>query len=251
VRYFIELAYKGKNYFGWQRQPKQISVQEVIEEKLSILLREKIAIVGAGRTDTGVHAKQMYAHFDFEGDIDIDKFTFKLNSFLPNDISIYRIFEVKDNVHARFDATSRAYEYHIHIGKNPFRIDDTYQIYHELDLDKMNEAAFLMFHHTDFQCFSKTKTDVYTYNCDVMNAVWERKGNLLIFHVKADRFLRNMVRAIVGSLLEVGMGKKTKDDFKKILDSKDRRQAGTSVPAQGLFLTEVNYPFVEQLGRVI
>ena len=244
MRYFIELAYKGKNYFGWQRQPNQISVQEVLEDKLSVILREKIVIVGAGRTDTGVHAKQMYAHFDFTGEIELEKFTFKLNSFLPKDISVFRIFKVKDDAHTRFDATSRAYEYHIHLGKNPFLIDDTYQIYHELDIDKMNEAAKLMYDYTDFKCFSKSNTDVRTYNCDVMNAVWEKQDNLLIFHVKADRFLRNMVRAIVGTLLEVGVGKKTVEEFKQVLESRDRRQAGTSVPAQGLYLTEIVYPYI-------
>ncbi len=244
MRYFIELAYKGKNYFGWQRQPNQISVQEVLENKLSVVLREKIVIVGAGRTDTGVHAKQMYAHFDFTGEIKSDKLTFKLNSFLPKDISIYKIFNVKDDAHTRFDAISRAYEYHIHLGKNPFLTDSTYQIYHNLDVDKMNEASKIMYGYTDFKCFSKSNTDVRTYNCDVMNAVWENKGDLLIFHVKADRFLRNMVRAIVGTLLEVGVGKKTVEEFKQVLESRDRRKAGTSVPAQGLYLTEVVYPYV-------
>ena len=244
MRYFIELAYNGKNYFGWQRQPNEISVQEVLEDKLSVILREKIVIVGAGRTDTGVHAKQMYAHFDFLGEIELEKFTFKLNSFLPKDISIYKIFPVKDDSHTRFDATSRAYEYHIHIGKNPFLIDSAYQLYHDLDLDKMNEAARLMYDFTDFKCFSKSKTDVRTYNCDVKNAVWEQKGNLLIFHVKADRFLRNMVRAIVGTLLEVGEGKKTIEDFRKVIESRDRTKAGTSVPAHGLYLTEVVYPYI-------
>ena len=248
MRYFIELAYKGKNYFGWQRQPKQISVQEVLEEKLSVLLREKIDIVGAGRTDTGVHAKQMYAHFDYSGEIQLEKFTFKLNSFLPKDISVYKIFKVEENAHARFDAISRAYEYHIHIGKNPFLSEGVFQIYHDLDLDKMNEAAKLMYDYTDFKCFSKSKTDVRTYNCDVMNAVWERKDNQLIFHVKADRFLRNMVRAIVGTLLEVGVGKKTIEDFKQVLESRDRTKAGTSVPAQGLYLTEVVYPYINKEG---
>ncbi len=246
MRYFIEIAYKGKNYFGWQRQPKQISVQEVLEEKLSTMLRENIAIVGAGRTDTGVHAKQMYAHFDYSGDIDSEKFTFKLNSFLPKDISIYRIFKVEDKAHARFDATSRAYEYHIHIGKNPFLTDGTYQIYHSLDIDKMNEAAKLMYDYTNFKCFSKSKTDVRTYNCDVMNAKWIEIDHLLVFHVKADRFLRNMVRAIVGTLLEVGEGKKTVDDFKEVLESRDRSKAGTSVPAQGLYLTEIVYPYINK-----
>ena len=246
MRYFIELAYKGKNYFGWQRQPKQISVQEVLEEKLSVLLRKKIVIVGAGRTDTGVHAKQMYAHFDYDDIIEIDKFIFKLNSFLPKDIAIYDIFIVKDDAHARFDATSRAYEYLIHIGKSPFLTEGAYQINNKLDVDKMNEAARLMYNYTDFKCFSKSKTDVRTYNCDVMNAEWVQQGSLLIFHVKADRFLRNMVRAIVGSLIEVGKGISSIEDFKNIIESRDRNQAGTSVPSQGLYLTEIIYPYIDK-----
>ncbi len=246
MRYFIELAYKGKNYFGWQRQPKQISVQEVLEEKLSVLLRKKIVIVGAGRTDTGVHAKQMYAHFDYDDIIEIDKFIFKLNSFLPKDIAIYDIFIVKDDAHARFDATSRAYEYLIHIGKSPFLTEGACQINNKLDVDKMNEAARLMYNYTDFKCFSKSKTDVRTYNCDVMNAEWVQQGSLLIFHVKADRFLRNMVRAIVGSLIEVGKGISSIEDFKNIIESRDRNQAGTSVPSQGLYLTEIIYPYIDK-----
>ena len=244
MRYFIELAYRGRDYFGWQRQPNQISVQEVLETKLSIVLGEKISIVGAGRTDTGVHAKQMYAHFDFSKEIELEKFTFKLNSFLPKDISIHQIFPVKDDAHTRFDATYRAYEYHIHIGKNPFLIDSAYQIYHDLDLEKMNEAAKLMYDYTDFKCFSKTKTDVHTYNCDVMNAIWTREGDLLVFKIKADRFLRNMVRAIVGTLLEVGTGKKSIEDFRNVIMSNDRKQAGTSVPAKGLYLTEISYSYI-------
>jgi len=244
VRYFLELAYKGKNYFGWQRQPNQISIQEVIEDKLTILLKEKIAIVGAGRTDTGVHAKQIFAHFNYTKEIEIEKFIFKLNSFLPKDIAIYKLFVVKEDAHARFDATSREYEYHIHLGKNPFITEGAYQINNYLDIDKMNEAAKIMFEFTDFKCFSKTKTDVRTYNCDIMKAEWVQNGNLLVFRIKADRFLRNMVRAIVGSLIEVGNGKKSIEGFRKILESRDRSKAGISVPAQGLYLTKVEYPYI-------
>ncbi|MEN8137668.1 MAG: tRNA pseudouridine(38-40) synthase TruA [Bacteroidota bacterium] len=244
MRYFIELAYNGKNYFGWQRQPNQISVQEVIEEKLSILLRENISIVGAGRTDTGVHAKQMYAHFDYSKEINSEKLTFKLNSFLPKDIAIHSLFKVNDEAHARFDAISRAYEYHINIGKDPFLTDNSYQINNDLDIDKMNEAAKIMFEYTDFKCFSKSKTDVRTYNCEIMNAVWVKHGKKLIFHVKADRFLRNMVRAIVGSLLEIGLKRKSVEDFRKVIESKNRSEAGVSVPAHGLYLTEVTYPYI-------
>ncbi|MCK5782543.1 MAG: tRNA pseudouridine(38-40) synthase TruA [Flavobacteriales bacterium] len=244
MRYFIELAYNGKNYFGWQRQPKQISVQQVIEEKLSTILRKDISIIGAGRTDTGVHAKQMYAHFDYDQEIDYDKVIFKLNSFLPKDIAIYKIIKVTDDSHARFGASSRAYEYHIQIGKSPFTIDSAFKINNNLNVEKMNEAARILFDYTDFKCFSKSKTDVRTYNCDIMKAEWTVRDKKLIFHVKADRFLRNMVRAIVGSLIEVGNGKKSITDFRNIIESRSRSEAGISVPAQGLYLTEVTYPYI-------
>lgn len=244
MRYFIELAYNGKNYFGWQIQPNQISVQQEIETKLSIILREKILIVGAGRTDAGVHAKQMYAHFNTDAEFNIDKLIFKINSFLPKDIAIYRIFKVAEDAHARFDATKRSYEYLINIGKNPFLTDVAYIINHKLDLYKMNQASKIMFEYTDFKCFSKSKTDVRTYNCDVTKAEWSKDGNMIKFNVTADRFLRNMVRAIVGSILEVGMGKKSIEDFRKVIESRNREQAGVSVPAHALYLTEVAYLYV-------
>ena len=246
MRYFIELAYNGKNYFGWQRQPNQISVQQVIEEKLSVLLRTNISIVGAGRTDTGVHAKQMYAHFNSDIITDIEKFIFKINSFLPKDIAIYNIIEVKGEAHARFDATYRSYEYHVHIGKNPFLIDSAYRLNKKLDVEIMNKAAKLLFEYNDFQCFSKTNTDVRTFDCDIMRAEWIETENHLVFYVKADRFLRNMVRAIVGSLIEVGTGKINIEGFRQIIESKDRRKAGISVPAQALYLSKVGYSFIHE-----
>ncbi|CAM3447760.1 tRNA pseudouridine(38-40) synthase TruA [Aequorivita lipolytica] len=244
MRYFIEIAYNGKNYFGWQRQPEQISVQQVLEETLSTLLRKEIKLMGAGRTDAGVHAKQLFAHFDFDELDNKDEFLFRINSFLPKDISVKNIFEVKGDAHARFDAIEREYEYLISLGKDPFSQDFAFQINNKPDVDLMNKAAELLLHHKNFQCFSRSKTDVKTYNCTIVKARWEAKNNRLIFTIAADRFLRNMVRAIVGTLLDVGHGKTTLEDFKAILNSKSREEAGASAPAHGLYLTKVVYPEV-------
>lgn len=242
MRYFIEIAYNGKNYFGWQRQPKQISVQQVLEETFSTLLRKEIKLTGAGRTDTGVHAKQLFAHFDFEEIKNIEKLIFRINSFLPKDVSVLNIFEVKEDAHARFHAIEREYEYIISLGKDPFLQDFAFQIKKIPDVDLMNHAAELLLQHRDFQCFSRSKTDVKTYNCTIVKANWEAKNNRLIFTIAADRFLRNMVRAIVGTLLDVGFGKTSLEDFKAILKSKSREEAGASAPAHGLYLTKVAYP---------
>lgn len=242
MRYFIEIAYNGKNYFGWQRQPKQMSVQQVIEESLSTLLREDIKITGAGRTDAGVHAKQLFAHFDFEAINDTKALVFRINSFLPKDISVINIFQVKDNAHARFDAVAREYEYVISLRKDPFSQDFAYQLNKIPDVDLMNKTAELLFNHIDFQCFSRSKTDVKTYNCVISKARWELIDNKLTFTISADRFLRNMVRAIVGTLLDVGFGKTSVEDFQAILNSKNRSKAGASAPAHGLYLTKVKYP---------
>lgn len=242
MRYFIEIAYNGKNYFGWQRQPKQMSVQQVIEESLSTLLREDIKITGAGRTDAGVHAKQLFAHFDFEAINDTKALVFRINSFLPKDISVVNIFQVKDNAHARFDAVAREYEYVISLRKDPFSQYFAYQLNKIPDVDLMNKTAELLFNHIDFQCFSRSKTDVKTYNCVISKARWELIDNKLTFTISADRFLRNMVRAIVGTLLDVGFGKTSAEDFQAILNSKNRSMAGASAPAHGLYLTKVKYP---------
>lgn len=242
MRYFIEITYNGKNYFGWQCQPDVISVQQVLEEKLSTLLRNEIKITGAGRTDTGVHAKQLFAHFDFENFENQDDFVFRINSFLPKDISIKNIFKMKDDAHARFNATEREYRYHISLLKNPFSQDFAFQINNKPNVDLMNQAAEMLLHHKDFQCFSRTKTDVKTYNCTVVKAFWIEQNNNLIFTIAADRFLRNMVRAIVGTLLDVGFGKTSLTDFQQILNSKSRVEAGASAPAHGLYLSKVSYP---------
>ena len=241
MRYFIELSYKGTNYHGWQIQPDASSVQEEITKALATILQEKILLVGAGRTDAGVHASQMFAHVDTVKKL-TDDYVHKLNAILPNDIVIKSIKEVSDETHARFDAVSRTYEYRILLGRDPFLLETTWQLHQKnLQIEKMNEAANLLFKYEDFESFSKVKTDVNTFNCTIMKAVWTLDDKHLIFHIKANRFLRNMVRAIVGTLLEVGLGKKTVEDFRKIIESKKRSEAGLSVPAKGLFLTEVCY----------
>jgi tRNA pseudouridine38-40 synthase len=241
LRYFIELSYKGTNYHGWQIQPDASSVQEEITKALATILQEKILLVGAGRTDAGVHASQMFAHVDTVKKLS-NNYVHKLNAILPNDIVIKSIKEVSDDTHARFDAVSRTYEYRILLGRDPFLLETTWQLHQKnLQIEKMNEAANLLFKYEDFESFSKVKTDVNTFNCTIMKAVWILEDKHLIFHIKANRFLRNMVRAIVGTLLEVGLGKKTVEDFRKIIESKKRSEAGLSVPAKGLFLTEVCY----------
>lgn len=241
LRYFIELSYNGKNYHGWQIQPDVVSVQEKLNSAISTILQEKIEVVGAGRTDTGVHATQMFAHFNvaekLKGDI-----IFKLNSILPNDITVANVFLVEEEKHARFDALSRSYEYRIWLGRNPFLLDFSWQIHSQnLNVAEMNKAAELLLKYTDFQTFSKVKTEVYTFNCNVTEAFWQQEGNLLTFHISANRFLRNMVRAIVGTLVDVGLGKITVENFREIIESKNRGNAGLSVPAKGLFLTKIKY----------
>ncbi|MFY7729643.1 MAG: tRNA pseudouridine(38-40) synthase TruA [Flavobacterium sp.] len=244
MRYFVAFAYNGKNYCGWQYQPHSPSVQETLNKALSTLLRTPIDATGAGRTDTGVHATQMYAHFDYDGQIDSDALTKRVNAFLPKDIVVYRFIPLHDEAHARFDATSRSYEYHIHTFKDAFINEGSWFNFHPLDVDKMNEAARVLFDYIDFKCFSKTHTDVKTFNCKITEARWEQHGNKLIFHISADRFLRNMVRAIVGTLVEVGLGKSTVQDVRNIIESRDRNKAGFSVPAHGLYLTKVIYPYL-------
>lgn len=222
-------------------QPDVISVQEKLNDALSTIFRQKIEVVGAGRTDTGVHASQMFAHFDIERDLKED-IVFKLNSILPDDIATHKVFLVDDEKHARFDAVSRTYLYKIWLGRNPFLLDFSWQI-HTLrpDVLKMNEAAKLLLEFEDFQCFSKVKTNVHTFNCTIFEAFWEQNEDELTFTISANRFLRNMVRAIVGTLMDVGFGKISINDFRKIIESKNRNNAGLSVPAKGLFLTNIKY----------
>lgn len=243
LRYFLELSYTGTAYHGWQRQPNALSVQQLLEEALTTLLGTEITIVGAGRTDTGVHAKQLFAHFDAVISVEeADALAFRLNRFLPKDIAICAIYAVNPEAHARFDATSRSYEYHITQKKDPFGSEFSYHFNLPLDVDAMNTAAAILLDHTNFKCFSRSKTDVKTYDCELTEAFWEEQNHKLIFHISANRFLRNMVRAIVGTLLDVGTGKCSLSDFQSILDSRDRTKAGSSAPAHGLFLTRVQYP---------
>lgn len=241
MRFFIELSYNGSAYHGWQNQPNAISVQEVLEEGLSTLLKEKIDIVGAGRTDSGVHAKQMFAHFNTTKAFSSEKLIYKLNSFLPKDIAVQEIFKVNDEAHARFDAISREYKYRISLYKNVFSFNNTYYFKPELDIFKMNEAAKILLNYKDFKCFSRSNTDVKTYNCIIMNAEWTLEDNELVFTIRADRFLRNMVRAIVGTMINIGTGKIEVDYLHNIIKSKDRSKAGASVPGYALYLTKIEY----------
>jgi pseudouridylate synthase I len=240
-RYFITLAYNGKNYCGWQIQPNGLTVQQKLEEALSVLLRQPVAVTGAGRTDSGVHARSMTAHFDGEN-VDCSLLSDRLNRILPADMAVMKIEEVHSHAHARFDALSRTYKYYLSTKKDPFNRDMTYRVFYVPDLDRMNEAALTLFDYADFTSFSKLHTDVKTNNCVIMFARWEQENELLVFTVKADRFLRNMVRAVVGTLLDVGRGKLSVEDFRRIIESKDRCRAGVSVPGHALFLTDIEYP---------
>ncbi len=245
ARYFIQLSYKGTHFHGWQIQPNAVTVQETLEKAVSLLLREEIKIIGCGRTDTGVHAKDFFAHFDCETlHFEPHKLTFKLNSLLPKDIAIQHIFEVHSDAHARFDATERTYKYYISKIKTPFRYEESYFYPFPLNINAMNEAAKKLLDYIDFTSFSKLHTDVKTNNCVIKEAYWEKTDTQLIFTITADRFLRNMVRAIVGTLLEVGKGKYSVEEFCKIIEAKDRGKAGSSAPSEGLFLHKIIYPFL-------
>ena len=250
-RYFIEISFVGTGYHGWQIQNNAISVQEVLNNKLSVIFRQPIETTGCGRTDAGVHAKSFFAHFDFQSN-NSDEFNSEpllrsINAILPKDIAAKRILKVEDNAHARFDATLRTYEYHIHFNKEPFKDGFSWELRDKPDLDLMNEAAELLMTYTDFSCFSKSNTQVKTNNCKIAAAYWTENADGIIFRISADRFLRNMVRAIVGTLIMVGKKEITPEIVKDIIESKNRSNAGTSVPACGLYLTEVKYPYIEKV----
>ncbi|MDB4178392.1 tRNA pseudouridine(38-40) synthase TruA [Flavobacteriaceae bacterium] len=242
MRYFIDLSYNGRVYHGWQIQPDVTTVQAELNHALSTVLRVPLECMGAGRTDTGVHAKQMIAHFDIDTKIDVKDIVYKLNVYLPKDIHINAIHEVHPEIHARFEALSRTYVYKVSRTKNAFKYQSEHTYTLPLDVDLMNQAAKILFEYTDFQCFSKVKTDVKTYDCTIMEAQWQVDNNSLNFTIKADRFLRNMVRAIVGTMIEVGAKKRTLEEFRKIIASKNRSNAGTSAPARGLYLINIEYP---------
>lgn len=246
MRYFLKLAYNGENYFGWQIQPAHISVQEVLTKVISLLLKEPIGITGVGRTDTGVHAKEFYAHFDtsfvFTEENKHD-FICRMNSFLPQDIVIYDILNVKENTHARFDALSRTYRYYVSTEKNPFAKQFIHYIFYHPDMEQMNNCCKKLMDYSDFTSFSKVHTQTHTNNCHIMQAQWiYKEKNLLVFEITADRFLRNMVRSIVGTLLDAGRNKISLEEFCAIIEQKDRRYASMSVPAKALFLEKIVYP---------
>jgi tRNA pseudouridine38-40 synthase len=242
MRYFFEISYNGTNYHGWQNQANAVGIQEVVEGALSKIFREKVEVVGSGRTDAGVHCVQQFFHADIDKEWDEPIWLIKLNSLLPRDIAIRSIKPAKAEAHARYDAYERSYEYKITRVKDPLLVGQAYYFFKSLDVPTMNEAAALLVGEQDFECFSKVKTDVNHFICTLKKAHWNQKGDLLVFHITANRFLRGMVRAIVGTLLDVGTGKIGIKDFEQIIKSKDRKTAGMNVPPEGLYLTGVKYP---------
>lgn len=242
-RYFIQLSYNGSRFCGWQIQPNGESVQQLVTNVLQIQLRQTISLTGAGRTDTGVHASFFVAHFDTDEPVaNTNQLFMKMNSMLPFNIQVQKVFEVSTEMHARFSALSRTYHYFISRGKEPFLHDFVAFVPHDLDEQKMNDAANCLYGYTDFTSFSKLHTDVKTNNCKIEKAEWRRNGDILVFEITADRFLRNMVRAIVGTMIDVGKGKISLAQFRQIVEAKDRGKAGASALAKGLFLTDIQYP---------
>lgn len=250
MRYFITLSYDGSAYHGWQIQPNGTSVQETLQQALSTLLRTSIEVVGAGRTDAGVHATMMVAHFDFPASedeicavpLDCAQLTYKLNKILPPDIAVQQVRPVADDMHARFSATLRTYHYFVHLRKNPFRRRYSWQLYGDIDFQRMNEAASALLEYRDFTSFSKVNTDTKTNECLITEAHWdELEPGVWRFTISANRFLRNMVRAIVGTLIEVGRGKLSIEDFRQVIEQKNRCSAGESVPGNALFLVDIKY----------
>ena len=242
MRYFFEISYKGTNYHGWQIQKNALSVQEILDESLSLVLREQVETLGSSRTDTGVHARQQFFQLDTDKIKEPEKLIFKLNSLLPQDISVRSIRPVKPGANCRFDAISRSYEYHIIRTKNPFLYDTSVQIRKPLDIKSMNHASSHLIGKKSFKSFCRNSGAVPGHDCEVRKALWKENGNNLIFGITANRFLRGMVRTIVGTMLMVGDGTITSSEFAKILSSKDRKLAGPAAPAKGLCLTKVKYP---------
>ena len=243
TRYFTRLSYKGTQYHGWQIQPNALTVQQVLNEDFSLLLGQKVQLTGCGRTDTGVHARIFYAHFDVNYKLAGDQdFLFRINNKLPADIAIHEILPVRADAHARFDAISRTYEYKIRRRKDVFNTDLSHYIYGEMDFESMQRASDMLKEFTDFTSFSKVDTDTKTNNCKIYQACWDITDDHLVFRIQADRFLRNMVRAIVGTLLEVGSRRTDLVRYRHIIENRNRSDAGTSAPARGLFLADVEYP---------
>ena len=242
MRYFITFSYDGTAYHGWQIQPHSVTVQEELQKALSTLMRKPMEVVGAGRTDTGVHARKMIAHFDTDTEVDCPQLVYKLNKLLPKDIAVQQVEQVADDMHARFSAKSRTYHYYVHLDKNPFLRSYSWQVYGNPDFELMNRAARVLMEYKDFTSFSKVNTDTKTNDCTITEARWDRVGeDQWRFTVTANRFLRNMVRAIVGTLMEVGRGRMTIEQLRSVIEAKDRCRAGDSVPGNALFLVEVLY----------
>ncbi|SER40361.1 tRNA pseudouridine(38-40) synthase TruA [Pedobacter rhizosphaerae] len=245
-RYFIQIAYDGTPYHGWQTQPNALAVQELLDKAMSVYFRQPIETLGCGRTDTGVHATEFFAHFDV-ADVKAEKVlnaVAGINALLPYQIAVQKIIPVQHDAHARFDATARAYKYHVHFQKDPFKLNRSWLLKDQLDVERMNLAAAALFQFTDFSAFSKSNTQTFTNNCKIMEARFEVMADGLVFNIKADRFLRNMVRAIMGTLVRIGKGEIDIEDFKQIIESKNRSNAGQSVPACGLYLVKVEYPYI-------
>jgi len=245
-RYFIQIAYDGSLYHGWQIQPNAITVQELLDKAMSTFFRQPIETLGCGRTDSGVHATQFFAHFDVEHleEFKVMNAVAGINAMMPYQIAAKRILPVADDAHARFDATARAYKYFIHFEKNPFKLNRSWLVKDKLNVALMNRAANELLNYTDFSCFSKSNTQTFTNNCKIVKAEFEELNDGLVFTIEADRFLRNMVRAIVGTLVRVGRKEIDIEEFKNIIDSKNRSNAGQSVPACGLYLVKVSYPYI-------
>ena len=242
MRYFITFSYDGTAYHGWQIQPHSVTVQKELQKALSTLMRKPMEVVGAGRTDTGVHARKMIAHFDHDEVLDCLQLVYKLNKLLPRDIAVQHVEPVADDMHARFSAKSRTYHYYVHLDKNPFLRSYSWQVYGNPDFELMNRAARVLMEYKDFTSFSKVNTDTKTNDCTITEARWDRVGeDQWRFTVTANRFLRNMVRAIVGTLMEVGRGRMTIEQLRSVIEAKDRCRAGDSVPGNALFLVEVLY----------
>lgn len=242
MRYFLEIAYDGTRFHGWQVQPNALSVQEILNDCLSKVLRQPINSVGSGRTDTGVHASQQFVHFDVTEILDEKEALYRFNRLLPNDIAAKNLYLVPDDAHARFDAFERVYHYHVTLTKDPFKHFYAHYLNRKPDVENMNKAAAILLQYEDFTSFSKVKGDTKHYNCNMYEAVWQQQGDNLHFTIRANRFLRGMVRLVVGTLLAVGRGKLTIEQFEHVISSKDRSKASGAAPAEGLYLAKVSYP---------
>lgn len=247
-RYFVELSYNGTDFHGWQIQPNGITVQECLDKALSTYFRQEVVSLGCGRTDTGVHATQFYAHFDLAAisTKQLENSITGVNALLPYSIAVHRVFEVTNDAHARFDATAREYKYYLHFHKDPFKLNRSWLYKGTLDVEKMNKAAQVLLQYKDFSCFSKSNTQTFTNNCKISYAKFEQENDGLVFTIKADRFLRNMVRAIMGTMVMVGRGDVGVEKVAQIIESKNRSNAGQSVPACGLYLVAIEYPYIKK-----